>query len=288
MNNSNNILNELKEISPLLAEMEKINVFTVPEAYFDMLGENILMNVKEEEGSLLSSITSQPSLHIPTGYFESLADNILNKIKAQDDVIAEIKELSPLLYNIQNKNPYTVPQGYFENLAEVIKLKADSSAELNELSPLQGNLKNTNVFTVPAGYFQNLPGEILNKISPQQAKVVVMSRRKTSILKYAIAAAFTGVMALGLYQFTGNKNKLDVAVVEGIQIAKENRFEEELNKVSEDDIIKYLQDNGSDIDAALVANTIDENELPSQDDYLMDDKTLDNYLDNIDLNDLKN
>ena len=38
----------------------------------------------------------------------------------------------------------------------------------------------------------------------------------------------------------------------------------------------------------MVANSVDENELPSQEDYLLDEKALDKYLSSINVNDLKN
>ena len=61
-----------------------------------------------------------------------------------------------------------------------------------------------------------------------------------------------------------------------------------MNKLSNDDIVKYLEANGSDIQAAIVANSVDKNELPSQEDYLLDEQALDKYLNSIDLNELKN
>jgi hypothetical protein len=251
MENSVDILNELKQISPLVGGIEKLNVFTVPAGYFESLDRAVLMNIKAEMASLSGSPESL--MQVPQGYFESLADNILNRIKAENNAATELKELSPMLYSIQNENVFTVPQGYFESL----------------------------------------PGEILAKVKPQQAKLVSMQKRTvTTILKYAVAAVFTGVMALGVYQFSSNKPKEEVAVnsiiQKGLDIAKANKFDEELAKVSDDDIIKYLQADGTNIDAALVVNKMDETELPSQEDYLTDDKALDKFLDNIDLNDLKN
>ena len=44
-NKSTEILNELKAISPLLAAMEKVNVFEVPEGYFTDLDQKILTTV---------------------------------------------------------------------------------------------------------------------------------------------------------------------------------------------------------------------------------------------------
>ncbi len=249
MENRDDILNELNELSPLIAGMEKVNVFTVPAGYFDRVSNDVLICIKEESGELLSSINSKPFMQVPQGYFDSLADNILNKIKAADDAATELRSLSPMLYSIQNEN----------------------------------------VFTVPEGYFESLPGSIMQTVKPQQAKVVFMHKRSFTFIWYAVAAVFTAVLALGVYKFTGtvtgNKNNLPGYVTAGLKI---QNFDEELSKISDEDIIKYLQANGNDVDAALVANTIDENELPSQEDYFTDDKALDKYLDNININDLKN
>ncbi len=49
------ILNELKEISPLLAKIEKINVFTVPESYFSGLYKQVL-----EKHRMLSPLCCLP------------------------------------------------------------------------------------------------------------------------------------------------------------------------------------------------------------------------------------
>ena len=244
------ILNELKEFSPLIAGMEKLNVFTVPNGYFEGLSGHIMKALNGEETGVLNDLPKQNSFEVPAGYFDNLADTILARIRSQQNENAsnELRTLSPMLYSVQNEN----------------------------------------VFEVPKGYFANLSDEILSKVQP--AKVVVMRRRSSSFMRYAVAAAFTGMMALGVFKFTDTtKNNVDPSVAEGQIIARENKFDEELAKISDGDIVKYLQANGENFDAQTVASkTLDENELPSQADYMMDDKTLDKYLNNITINDLKN
>ena len=61
----------------------------------------------------------------------------------------------------------------------------------------------------------------------------------------------------------------------------DTQFNDALNNLSQDDIANYLEKNGNDDDVAALSSSIDENTLPSQDDYLSDDKTLDNYLNDI-------
>lgn len=245
MESTNDILNELKKLSPVIAGIEKINVFTVPEGYFENLADDIMAGIENEKGVRFGASPAFQTDGLPQGYFENLADTILSKIKTEN-ASEELRVLSPMLYSIQNENVFEVPQGYFESVSE----------------------------------------EVVNKVQPQQ-KVVVMKRRMTTFFKYAVAAAFTGVMALGVFKFTGPSAKTELPdyVKAGLKI---ENVDQEMSKISDDEIVKYLEANGSDVKTALVANSIDENELPSQEDYILDEKALDKYLNSINLGDSKN
>lgn len=285
MENRIDILNELQGLSPTIAGLEKVNVFRVPLGYFECLSADILIGIETENGrnNSATSVTD-----VPAGYFETLAGSILNKIKAQDieKADAEINTLSAELTGIGSKNVFEVPQGYFDTLAGSIltKIKAaeveDAAAEIRALSPMLYSIQNENVFKVPQGYFEGLSETVLNSVSTQ-TKVVSMKRRTTTFFKYAVAAAFTGVMALGIFKFTGNsteKIELPDYVTAGLKMQD---VDQELAKISDADIVKFLEASGTDVKTAMVANSIDENELPSQEDYLMDEKTLDKYLNSI-------
>jgi major membrane immunogen (membrane-anchored lipoprotein) len=259
MENRIDILNELRGLSPLVAGVEKVNVFTVPVGYFERLEEDILMGVKVETGVLFNSITNQPSMQVPQGYFESLSDSILNKIKAEET--GEVKGLSPMLVNIQNKNVFTVPQGYFESLSANILNKINegetTASELKGLSPVLFSIQHKNVFTVPQGYFETLPDKILNKIKPQQAKVITMQKRTAAILKYAVAAVFIGAMALAVYKFTNSGDAGKTAEINYSGIMKTN-VDGELATVSDDEILSFLTKEGVDVDAAVAAAQIED------------------------------
>ncbi|MBL0145152.1 MAG: hypothetical protein IPP48_04765 [Chitinophagaceae bacterium] len=249
MTNRTEILNELKALSPVLVGLQQVNVYTVPNGYFDLLSDDILATLNIEKNSF-SANNKVLVNDVPAGYFDNLADNILAKIKQQqvDNVGEELRNLSPMLYSIQNENVYSTPTGYFENLSN----------------------------------------ELVNKVEPQAAKVVTMRKSNFTFIKYAVAAVFTGIIAFGPFKYTASGNKLDAVTQQGLAIAKENKFDEELAKVTDDDIVKYLETNAADADAALLANVVDETELPTQEDYLTDEKALDNFLNNINLDDLKN
>ena len=290
MENKIDILNELLALSPAIAAIKKVNVFTVPDGYFEYLSADILMGIDVENGLL--NLTSDDSVaEVPAGYFDTLAGSILGKIKALD-IEVEAVNLSSELTGIRSKSVLEVPAGYFESLAGSIlaKIKTeqadDAATEIRALSPMLYSIQSQNIFELPQGYFENLSGEVLDKVVPQP-KVIKMQRRSSTFIKYAVAAAFTGVMALGVFKFTSTDKKVNLPgyVTAGLKVQD---VDQELAKISDDDIVKYLEANGTDVKTAMVANSIDENELPSQEDYLLDEKALDKYLNSINVNDLKN
>ena len=247
---SDEILSELVTISPFLAGLEKTNVFTVPEGYFNNLHTSVLLQIKSTNFTLLEK-GNNIGLTVPEGYFENLSTNILNKIKAQQNENAadELKNLSPLLFSLQDKN----------------------------------------VFTVPQQYFNGLSNNVVKSIRPQ-AKVISI-KSKNTIWKIAAAAVMTGVIAISSLWVSQKQidNKTGVAVNETItspsgQYRSEDQINQGIAKLSDDEIIKYLQTTGTVADNESLAANIRENELPSQQDYLMDEKTLQKFLDETETN----
>lgn len=243
---NNDILNELKELSPLLAGMEKVNVFTIPDGYFDSISATVLLVVREEEHTL-PALSGHSTFDIPAGYFESLAGNILTKIKDGELTHRqELRALSPMLYSIQNENVYKVPDGYFDGVAIAI----------------------------------------LQQVQPQEAKLTPL-RKRSNIFKYAIAASVVGIMALGVYKIetnsgtAGNNNSLYASLDPSIQKGKNMgvaQFNAGLDSLSTKDIASYLDKHNDETDIASLTSGLDANSLPNPDDYIADDKTLDNYV----------
>ncbi len=283
MENTNDILNELKELSPTLAAMEKVNVFTVPEGYFEHLSTGILLGIENEAEELspaLAAIQKTNVFTVPQGYFDHLSADIMMGIENENST------------SISAPSTAEVPAGYFDSLASTIlnKIKAqeaeDASTEIRALSPMLYSIQNENVYEVPQDYFQNLSTDILAKVQPE-AKVVKMGGRSRTFFKYAVAAVFTGVMALGVFKFsdTTKNSALPEYVTDGFKI---ENVDQELASISDAEIVKFLEESGTDVKAAMVANSIDTNELPSQEDYLLDEQALDKYLNSINVDELKN
>jgi hypothetical protein len=278
VNKANNIQDELQELSPTLAAIPKINVFSVPEGYFEQLPGLLLLQ------SIDNKFVTQGS--VPEGYFDSLAGNIMDRIKAAGEAQAEPSEV---LGKIGNTNVFSVPEGYFEQFpSTVMRQLMDSSVaqETSFSSPLVAGIGNKNVFTVPEGYFENFS---VDTSAVSGARVVRMPARK-SIWRYAAAAVITGFLAVGGYLLVNDNQPVGLTaetkqvIQEGQVILKTNSFDKEMNTVSDADIVAYLESNGQDVNAALVASlTDDAKDLPDATDYIIDDKTLDNMLNDLDL-----
>lgn len=245
-----------------------------------MENKEYILNELMELSKTVASINKVNVFTVPDGYFSFLPDDIMLGIKTENGLVTG------------TTTGAHVPAGYFDTLANNIlqKIKAGqtqtAAEEIRALSPMLYSIQSENVFDVPAGYFSNTANEILHKARPK-ARVVKLQKRSSTFLKYAVAAVFTGAMAMAVFKFTGNSNKniLPQYVKEGMQI---NDVDEELSKISDADIVKYLEETGTDVKAAIVANSMDENVLPSQEDYLQDEKALDKYLNSINIDDLKN
>ncbi len=224
MQNGNYILNELREISPVLAEIPyRTRLYELPEGYFENLADKILTRIKEasfEEAlpDLFSRIDKKPVNNIPANYFETFPSMMMARIKAGQAASAkeELKTLSPLLDQIGKKMPFNAPAGYFSELPANLTAGAQALAfvndelESNPLSPLMQSLKIKSTYQVPAGYFENLPERLLSRVKKQPQKAKVVSFRK-SWVKYAVAAAITGlILTIGLINY--NKPNTPVSI----------------------------------------------------------------------------
>lgn len=276
MNRSIDILNELNEISPLVAGVGNTNIFIVPQGYFDTVPGTVMACIKDE---------TPAKQDVPAGYFDDLSNNILSKIEGT--AANELQEISPLLADIKKINPFEVAANYFEQVpTDIISQVEDDGTP----AVLQGANKLQH-FEVPGGYFEQLADNVLRKVKEETgAKVIAMPKRRNAILKYAAAAVFTGLAALGVYKYADNgKGQLilpnetatNEQPVPTNNKMDDKKFEETLNNLDEDDIVKYLEKNGSENDVAALTSGIDETNLPDQDDYFTDDATLDKFLENI-------
>lgn len=97
MSTSKDIFSELNAISPAVAEIKALPVFTVPEGYFDDFPSKMMELVKKNDRSELD---------------------------------AELESISPFLAGLEKKNPFTVPEGYFSSVKVPMEVLEPKTAKI--------------------------------------------------------------------------------------------------------------------------------------------------------------
>src|SRR5882757_9530661 len=115
MHSKNDISDELRSLSELVATVNRQTPYRVADDYFSDLPARVLLRIKTQHKPLTFSV--------PEGYFEGFAQGLMARIKAGGDkdagVDAELAALSPLLAQLKPIGTYQAPEGYFEEISPI-------------------------------------------------------------------------------------------------------------------------------------------------------------------------
>jgi len=160
------ILEELMDVSPLLVQIEKTNVYSVSSLFFNELCAEVMNKIHL---GIEPNYYFPPTMPfaVPENYFEHLPGKILQKAlgerqQASNEVFEEMEEISPLLNTISKKPVFSVPEGYF---TEVQK---------------------------PTG-----------RLSTPEAKVKSIKVAQPRLMRYAAAAVIAALMVIGAFLLIG-------------------------------------------------------------------------------------
>ncbi len=247
MEKSNEILNELQAISPLMAQMEKVNVFSVPEGYFIDLDEKIATTV------FLQVDKKDNFQKVPEGYFDSLSAKILLRIKEEEESADnEIKALSPALHYLKEEEVFSVPEGYFDDLSDRI------------LNKIKGQNAKVVSFDSAKKWWKYVA-----------AAVVVGIIAVASLLVFKNPDSNSGK------NIAATSNNLPAYIQLASQYKTPKQIDQGIASLTDDEIAKYLEKNTTILDDETLTRNTDTKELPTLSDYLLDDNALDNYLQKI-------
>jgi hypothetical protein len=115
--------------------LSKSLTFSVPEGYFDNLASQVLDRIKA--GSISKDFSGK----------DFPGKDSLRKDLFGDGVQEELARISPIVSRITRENPYRLPEGYFA-----------------EVSPILSVLKDKTTYVVPEGYFDYLPAAATEKV----------------------------------------------------------------------------------------------------------------------------
>jgi len=168
---------------------------------------------------------------------------------------------APTLAAMSRRNPFAVPEGYFEQSTESIstaifidQLKNSQTSQHSFVTPagyfedltqrIETRIatselpKASNTFDVPSGYFESLQDRINAKViaatePKKEAKIIPLWKK--GMVKYASAACFLLVSAFGIYVYQNNNN------TEAQLHATELANDQMLYDIDENMIIEHLE-----------------------------------------------
>ncbi len=214
MNGTNEILDELRSLSTVVAAIGRQMPYEVPEGYFNHFPVSALERVAgwKDAKSLIYKV--------PEGYFDHFAQGVLARIKAgagadpvssiADPTSAGADPTSVLLEKVGRVTPYQTPEGYFE-----------------ELSPLLALCRDKNPYVAPEGYFESFSEVVIARTGkPPVQKGLV---RRMGWMKYSVAAVLAGlIFTVGWLRWnhsgTGTKAVYDVAALTKVSDAELQNF----------------------------------------------------------------
>lgn len=244
MERKSEILNELQGTSPLLASIDKTNVFKTPDGYFEILDKRIITS------ALLNENKTSRVQEVPDGYFDQLSSKILSKIKSSVDAIEEIRGISPVLFSLKDNETFKVPADYFENLSSSVVKRIDN-----------GKAK---VISINSGrkWWRYAAAAAV-------ALIIVISSLQFFNNKDSNADST---------QIANGSANLPGYIKMSFQYKTAEQLENGIASLNDTDIVAYLEQHGNLLDDEQIRNGIDVDKLPDAVDYLLNDNTLNNFL----------
>lgn len=169
---------------------------------------------------------------VPEGYFAQLAESLSAGVHYS-------MSADPLFPGYPKTLPFEVSDTYFTTLADVLVQTSASSTAKDITTP----------FEAPAGYFENLPAELLQTVQQstgqpiRNAKTITFRPVWSRIVRMAAAAALVLGIGLGTYRY------LHPATPENIVASQ-------LEKLDEQAINTYLEQNVDDFDSEILESAV--------------------------------
>ena len=93
--------------------------------------EKEIVDELREIAPTLADLGAHPNFEVPARYFDAFPEKLLARIKGMDSskaVTEELEEVSPLLAGLSRQTPFSVPEGYFGDLTHQLVHKKENAA----------------------------------------------------------------------------------------------------------------------------------------------------------------
>ncbi len=198
-----NDFESLANYAPNLAKVKKENCFTVPDAYFDELPEDVLIT------TITSSFNKQNPFAVPVNYFNDMAVEL---------------EASIYAANLSKESELDIPANYFDDLPNEI-----------QAGIITASFPKENPYELPLNYFEKLPLVIQDKINAgERSKVKVLQLdwfSKVQLL--TVAASVIIVCLVGINFWNKSTDLIMPSTIVKIETPASNKFDLRIENIDE-------------------------------------------------------
>ncbi len=184
-------------------------------------------------------------------------------MKETKHINEEINSISIVLGELRENDAIkNMEQSFVDREAEIISAIQSSSSRNSELPKfLPDNLSYQDCFFVPENYFETTEKAIIQKINNTNQSVKIISLPQW--LRYAVAASVVFLLGLTFVRYySGMKQST---------ISSEETISKQINSLQESEMLYYLRNTGTDVEAALVASVSEDENLPSEEEILLNE-----------------
>ena len=218
MNNSKNIVNELKDIGIDIPNGLK-SPMDCPLDYFTNFSESVLDLIKEED--FLATLPKKMPYEIDNHYFQLSENEITSFVKAEESIDFLPKTM-----------PFALPKDYFQDFENELKTKIE--IEKKEIKPLRLTHTKTQVFSIAAsiilflglGFMFLKPTKTIN--IEQQLTTISINEINAYIMQHQVEFA-TDIVTESIDEINVDVNKLENEIIES-----------QINDLTKEDLKNYL------------------------------------------------
>jgi hypothetical protein len=218
MNNSKNIVNELKDIGIDIPNGLK-SPMDCPLDYFTNFSESVLDLIKEED--FLATLPKKMPYEIDNHYFQLSENEITSFVKAEESIDFLPKTM-----------PFALPKDYFQDFENELKTKIE--IEKKEIKPLRLTHTKTQVFSIAAsiilflglGFMFLKPAKTIN--IEQQLTTISINEINAYIMQHQVEFA-TDIVTESIDETNVDVNKLENEIIES-----------QINDLTKEDLKNYL------------------------------------------------
>ena len=185
----------------------------------------------------------------------------------KETIQQELEKISPWLALQSKETPYQVTSAYWE--ISTLQLKQKISHEAND-------------YQVPAQYFENFAENLTNKINDDEimrTEQLSQSNKRVQmrmVFRWAVAASLLIVFGWLILpnKFWKSNEEISKANESDKNI---NHWEQQLESLSDAEMLAFLEENGHDVEAAMVASYSETEISEAELDFLLSDDWIDPF-----------